>query len=288
MSDKMKKILFRIIAYVLDFCLVSVILLGLSYINFINPENPVINLKYEEYYNITERYNELTNSIGEYFEDGRLTEVEYNEIIKKYPEHFSVFDTLTLNEDIKNSDIETIKSELEKVQIEINNDFGYKIEKLNIRSTIISIVCYVLYFGVLQYILKGQTIFKKVFRIRVIDKNNTHKKIPLWKYIVRSILVCEIIITVIDLILLLSLKQGSYTIANGWMLQIKYIYEMIFLITLIIRDDARSIHDLILNTVVVRFDKHNNIIDEKLFNDMSDENESTFNKNNKIISKKSR
>lgn len=287
MSDKMKKILFRIIAYVLDFCLVSVILLGLSYINFINPENPVINLKYEEYYNITERYNELTNSIGEYFEDGRLTEVEYNEIIKKYPEYFSVFDTLTLNEDIKNSDIETIKSELEKKQIEINNDFGYKIEKLNIRSTIISIVCYILYFGVLQYILGGQTIFKKIFRIRVIDKNNTHKKIPLWKYIVRSILVCEIIITVIDLILLLSLKQGSYTIANGWMLQIKYIYEMIFLITLIIRDDARSIHDLILNTVVVRFNKHNNIIDEKLFNDMSDENEDTFNKNNKIISKKS-
>lgn len=283
----MKKILFRILAYILDLGLVSVVLLGLSYINFINPENPVINLKYEDYYNVTDRYRELSDNIGGYFEDGRLTEVEYNEIVRKYPEHFSVFNTLTLNEDIKNSDIETIKTNLDKKQMEINNNFGYKIEKLNIRSTIIGIVCYILYFGVLQYILSGQTIFKKLFRIRVIDNDESHKKVPLWKYIVRSIFVCEIIITVIDLVLLLTLKQSGYIVANSWILQVKYIYEMIFLVTLIIRDDARSIHDLILNTQVVRFDKNNNIIEEKLFNERLEDDENTFNKNNKIISKKS-
>lgn len=283
----MKKIFFRILAYILDFGLVSIILLGLSYITFINPESSSINLKYNEYYNIVNRYRELYDNVGGYFEDGKITEVEYDEIVKKYPEHFSVFDDIVIDEDTKDSDVEVIKEKLDEKQKEINDDFSYKITKLNVRSTIISVIVYILYFGILQYILKGQTVFKKIFRLRVIDNNKAHKKVPLWKYIVRSILICEIVITITDLILLFALKQSAYLVSNHWILQIKYIYEMLFLLLIIVRDDGRSVHDLLLNTNVVRFDKQNKIIEEKLFDERFDIDEKGTDKNNKIISKKS-
>ena len=60
---------------------------------------------------------------------------------------------------------------------------------------------------------------------------------------------------------------------------------MAFLVTMIIRDDTRSIHDLLLNTKVVRFNLAGNIIDEKLFNDGDSEYEKLPNKDNKMVSK---
>ena len=39
----MKRIIYRMLAYVLDLAFVSVILLGIGYINFINPESEKIN-----------------------------------------------------------------------------------------------------------------------------------------------------------------------------------------------------------------------------------------------------
>lgn len=281
----MKRILYRMLAYVLDLAFVSVILLGISYIDFINPESDKINDTYQEYYVVNNSYNELFKKLDDYFEDGKLTQEEYDDIVCKHPSFFDVFNDITLNEDIKNKEIDEIKGNLNERLVELNNDYGYKIEKLNIRSSIISIVVYILYFGILQYILKGQTIFKKLFKLRVIDNNSPKKKVPLWKYIVRSILVCELIISIIDLILLVTLNKPSYIIGNGWLSNVKYVYEMAFLVTMIIRDDTRSIHDLLLNTKVVRFNLAGSIIEEKLFNDGDSEYEKLPNKDNKMVSK---
>ncbi len=281
----MKKVLYRILAYILDLAFVSIILLGISYIDFLNPENGLINFQYQEYYNTNDSYKKLMSNIDKYFEDGKLTDEEYSEIVTEYPNFFTIFNDITLNEDIKNKKIDEVKSNINERLIELNNGYGYKIEKLNIRSSIISIFVYILYFGILQYFLKGQTLFKKVFKLRVVDNNSPKKKIPLWKYIVRSILVCELIISASDLILLVTLNKSGYIISNGWLSNIKYIYEMAFLVTMIIRDDARSLHDLLLGTKVVRFNKAGNIIEEKLFSDDIGGYEEVINKNNKIISK---
>ena len=53
--------------------------------------------------------------------------------------------------------------------------------------------------------------------------------------------------------------------ANYWISQFRYIYEMLFLIVMIIRDDQRSVHDLILNTRVMLMDKNKNEVFDVLF-----------------------
>lgn len=281
----MKKVIFRILAFILDYAFVSIILLGLSYISYVNPDSSRINFQYQEYYRTNNRYNELSNKIDEYFEDGRLTEEEYDEIVTNYPDFFDIFDDIVIDQNIKTSEMEEYKTELSKRLVELNNEYGYNIQKLNIRFTIITIVVYILYFGILQYILKGQTIFKRLFKLRVVDNKNPKKRISLVKYIIRSILVCEIILSIIDILVLLLASKSNYIIFSNVLVNIKYVYEALFLVTMIVRDDARSIDDLLLNTKVVRFDKSGHIINEKLFEDADGNNEKILNKNNKIISK---
>jgi uncharacterized RDD family membrane protein YckC len=280
-----KKVIFRILAFILDYAFVSIILLGLSYISYVNPDSSRINFQYQEYYRTNNRYNELSNKIDEYFEDGRLTEEEYDEIVTNYPDFFDIFDDIVIDQNIKTSEMEEYKTELSKRLVELNNEYGYNIQKLNIRFTIITIVVYILYFGILQYILKGQTIFKRLFKLRVVDNKNPKKRISLVKYIIRSILVCEIILSIIDILVLLLASKSNYIIFSNVLVNIKYVYEALFLVTMIVRDDARSIDDLLLNTKVVRFDKSGHIINEKLFEDADGNNEKILNKNNKIISK---
>ncbi len=47
---------------------------------------------------------------------------------------------------------------------------------------------------------------------------------------------------------------------------------MAFLVCMVVRDDTRSIHDLILNTRVLRYDKDGHEIIEQLFRDNDEEN----------------
>ena len=87
----------------------------------------------------------------------------------------------------------------------------------------------------------------------------------------------KLLISLTDLILIFSLSKDLYINAHYWITQIKYIYEMSFLVCMVIRDDSRSFHDLILNTRVLRYDKNGHEIIEQLF---SDENEENINKAN--------
>ena len=94
--------------------------------------------------------------------------------------------------------------------------------------------------------------------------------VPLLIYFVRTILIAEIILLSLDILLVFNLKFDSYLICNYWISQFKYIYELAFLIVMIVRDDQRSVHDLLLNTRVMLMDKNKNEIVDYLFIEEND------------------
>lgn len=275
----MKKILFRVCSYVLDLLLVSLIILGLSMISFINPINKKLEGQYEVYNRRVNEIQQLSKNLDNYLEDSMISSSEYDDIVNLYPSFVYVFDKYELNEDLKNKDIEKMKDEIDKKSSNLVNETGIYINKLKTPQIIISLVVYVLYFGVLQYFMNGQTVFKRIFRLKVVNNKNKSIKIPLWNYLVRALLVSEIILSLIDSLFVFILGSNSYVVASYWIDNFKYLYEMAFLVAMVIRDDQRSIHDLLLNTRVVRYDKDNNEIIDKLFDDEDDKNEvSTLNK----------
>lgn len=268
----MKKIVFRILAFALDIGVCSLIIFGLSLLDFINQNNVKINEYYSYVTQNREEYNDLLESMSKYFEDGMLSDEENIEISIKYPDYSEAFQDLKLNEDIKNREIESIKDKVDELNVTISNNLVIEINKLNWVQTVISFVVYVLYFGVLQYFMKGQTPFKRIFRLKVVKKNGG--KVSLISYIIRALLVSEIIISIVDLSLLFTLSNLKYITCNYWLMQFKYIYQMGFLVCMIVRDDMRSVHDLILGTEVIRYDKAGKKINDILFlNEGEDDNE---------------
>lgn len=268
----MKKILLRILAFILDLALATFIIYGINSLSFINPNISELNRYYKAYYKESVVFDNIYGTqnkkgdIDTYFEDKIITDEELNDVRSLYNSYVSCFDDIKLNEDITNEEIQRVKENILTQNTKIKNDMGVTINKLKYQETIISLIVFIAYFGILEYLLDGQTPFKRLFRIKTV-KVTKNKKISLLSTIVRALLKSEIIISLVEVILLFSLKQDNYITASYWLSQFKYIYEMSFLLCMIVRDDSRSIHDLILNTRVLRYDKQGKEIVEQLFND---------------------
>lgn len=266
----MKKFMFRVLAFILDSLIASIIILGVSSISLFNPNQDELNLKYKEFYNNQDIYNGLNKKIDSYFEDKMLSEEELEEISIIYSEYIKCFDGIDVDLEIDESTITSVKDKVNDLNLEISNNLAIKINKLYIPTTIISFVVYILYFGVLQYFLNGQTPFKRIFRIKVVSVND--KKVSLLNYIVRAILVTEVLLSTFDIIALVTLNNAGYINASYFISQAKYIYEIVFLVCLIIRSDGRSIDDLILKTKVIRYDKDGNEVIDPIFKEVDADN----------------
>lgn len=266
----MKKIIYRFLSYAIDIIIVSIIILAISMIDFINPYAKNVSDTYTKYYEVNNKISSFDKELDKFLEDSVISDKEYDIIGSKYYMYINVFDNIKLNEDLKNKDIEKLREEIKEKNAELVNYYGYKINKYNTPQVIISLVVYILYFGVMQYFMNGQTIGKRIFRLKVVNNKNIKKKVGLMNYLIRSILITEIIFSVLDIIFLFSLNMNSYISSSYYVSQGKNFYEMIFMLCMVLRDDQRSIHDFILNTRVIRYDKSNKEIVEKLFNDEED------------------
>ena len=92
----------------------------------------------------------------------------------------------------------------------------------------------------------------------------------------------------ITLVLVFSLKQSTYNLTASYIIQVRYLYELAFIICLIIRDDNRSLHDLLLKTKVVRYDKAGNEIEETLFNKNEETEENALIDEDEVVEKKTK
>lgn len=271
----MKKIIYRILAYVFDILLVTLLTVGITQLPIFSDTNSEVGALYVNLSTIEMSYNTLNEKLDNFYEDGKISENELEDINTSFSLYKDCFKNIKVEEEVTNEIKNNITKEINEKRVELKNECAYNINKINTTQSIIGIVLYILYFGIFQYFMKGQTIGKKIFRLKVVGTEK--EKVSLLNYIFRSILVCEILITGIDLLLLFILNKSQYISSNYWIMQAKYLYEILFVIVMIIRDDNRSVHDLLLNTKVIRMDKEGKEVVEQLF---KDKNEKVANKAN--------
>lgn len=263
----MKKIFNRVLAFVIDMLICTGLTLVLANIPLLNPNSAKVIVLYNGQSVEQVRYEAFKEKLEVYLEDAEIVEDEMKEIKGEYDTYSKLFEGVKVREEITNKKKDEIRAGVDGAYIAKINDYQYKIAKANAYTTVISFVIYILYFSILPIVLKGQTIGKKLFRLKVVDAKDTSKKVPVWKYLVRGILVTELLLIGLDLILVLTLKLNPYLISSYWISNVRYIYEMAFLIVMIIRDDQRSVHDLLLNTRVMLMDKNNNEVFDCLFSE---------------------
>lgn len=136
---------------------------------------------------------------------------------------------------------------------DLYNENYYHVSKYSLSYNIVIIVVIILYFGVFQKYNNGQTIGKKLMKIRVVGNEES---VGLMKYILRTLPIYFVYIggilpVIINSVLVFILNENNYI--NISMI-VSYIFLMISIISFVMirfRQDRRGLHDLLANTKVI-------------------------------------
>lgn len=129
-------------------------------------------------------------------------------------------------------------------------DIVYDIDYSNVVSMIIEMVLIILYFVVFQFYNKGQTLGKKLMKLRVISVSDTN--ITLNQIACRALIINTILINILILATLLFLGRDYYYYVSSGLQFIAGIIVFITLMMILFRKDGRGLHDVIVGTKVVQ------------------------------------
>ena len=127
----------------------------------------------------------------------------------------------------------------------------YDYQKENVLQSGISVALTIAYYVVFQYMNKGQSIGKKLLKLRVVDKN-TNKPISILKGLLRSLLILSILSGTLSIILLYIVSEKVYFPIYSVLLVIEGIFVLTTIILILYKKDKRGLHDIITNTVVIK------------------------------------
>lgn len=157
----------------------------------------------------------------------------------KYVEEYNKYQDLISNtENLK----EVISSDEYKTSV-------YNISKYGVTYTLVEAALLIGYFVVFQRSTNGQTLGKKIFKIKVVS--NDDKNVKLWQLLVRSLFLYNILVDIICGVGVIFMSQSIYSNFN---MIVSTVYELISyttIIMLVFRNDGRGLHDIVARTKVI-------------------------------------
>ncbi len=129
-----------------------------------------------------------------------------------------------------------------------NMKCSYIMDKETIVVTLVTIVISLGYFGTFAYYMNGQTLGKKLTRIRIVDSEN--KDLSHFKMILRTLIINGLFINIVSTILLLLITENDYSYIF-FLSVIHTIYVIISLFFIAFRKDKKGLHDLLVGTKVI-------------------------------------
>ena len=147
--------------------------------------------------------------------------------------------------------LDSLKSEKEaKEELE---EINYELNKSGIYENSITMVITVLYFGLLPFYNKGQTLGKKAMKIRIVDIDNN--EISPTRYFVRIVVLRNTLFMIINYVLLYTLSKSMYYNIATYLSMIESSISIIIVFMILFRTDNRGLHELITKTKVVDITK---------------------------------
>ena len=220
----------RIAAYVIDMLIVSVVVFGLTNIKQINYQydnHEKVSSEYEKYVKKYEKLEDKYNDAKEDYKDKKITKEKYSKIKNEYKDYKSGYE-------------KNIKK------------FNYDLSRNSVIATIISIAVIIAYFGIFQYSLGGQTIGKKLLKLKVVK--NKEGSLNIFNYLIRCAILNGVIINILLIVFVNIFDVNNFYMANYVISNIQSIIEILILIMIFMTSDSRGLHDYIAGTKVVEID----------------------------------
>lgn len=129
-------------------------------------------------------------------------------------------------------------------------DLEYEITRAEGVTSLITLLITILYFIVFQFYNKGQTIGKKVMKIKVV--NNDKKKLTINNVVLRSLIINTIVFEMLSLLFAFLGNKEVFFYASLVTESLQYIIIITTIIMVISRKDGRGLHDFLGNTKVVQ------------------------------------
>lgn len=131
-------------------------------------------------------------------------------------------------------------------------DIEYDISKYTVVSSLVAIVISLLYYVVYPCYNDGQTIGKKILKIKVKKVND--KELSMNDLLIRSMINNSILLNIICIILVLLLNKSLYLTTSSLFNGIQYLIMFISVILIAFSKSSQGIHDRIAKTEVVMVD----------------------------------
>lgn len=141
----------------------------------------------------------------------------------------------------------------EEITIEEYTDevisLNYELQQKNLVMNGITLAIYVGYFAIFAYLNNGQTIGKKMAKIRVVK--NDGEKASIWNMLVRNIFIYEMISLLYSVIGVNIMKPDIFTYGYMSLVYLEAIFVVITFFMVLYRKDGRGLHDIIAKTKVI-------------------------------------
>ena len=128
-------------------------------------------------------------------------------------------------------------------------ELNYEVYKYRTYSSMFSATALILYFGVLPLVMNGQTLGKKIMKLRVVSNNE--KKLNFWKYLIRIVILNNIWLSLINIGAVYVVSRVKFYYVTYVISMLSSLIYMLNLIMVMFRKDNRGLHDMVAGTKVI-------------------------------------
>jgi len=161
---------------------------------------------------------------------------EYKEVNKEFN---NVINEMFLNENFSEEAIENQTNKL--------SDITYDLNKVSVVSNLVIVVLYFVYFVVLECYNKGQTLGKRLMKIRVVSENDDDANFK--QILLRGIIIYPMLYDLLKSLLILVVNKSTYLSLSEIISMTNTILLVICFITMIA--NSKGLHDRVARTKVI-------------------------------------
>jgi len=129
------------------------------------------------------------------------------------------------------------------------NDVAYSMSKNSVTVTVVTTVLTTVYFVVYAYFMDGQTLGKKLMKLKIVSKNRG--KLTMNNYLIRGLLANTILMNTLSVIFILGLSKETFIKVNDITTYIFGLVDIVSFGMILFREDKKGLHDIIAGTKVI-------------------------------------